>query len=119
MTERDAEIRSEAAIYAEGTQYTTDDLMWLWKNATDAERADGCQAFFARVVAPIRVNVIVDGREITRDAESQWDAVQLIQEHHPAAVAVGPWCGRLDGTAEREYAASAADGAPIVGRMVR
>ena len=69
--------------------------------------------------APIRVTIIVDGREIVRDAESQWDVVQQIQEYHPAAVAVGPWCGRLDGTAEREYAASDADGAPIVARMVR
>ena len=69
--------------------------------------------------ALIRVTILVDGREITRDAESPWDALQQIQEYHPAAVAVGPWCGRLDGTAEREYAASDADDAPIVARMVR
>jgi len=73
----------------------------------------------ATATALIRVHITVDGLEITRDAETPWDALQLIQEHHPAAVAVGPWCGRLDGTSEREYAASDAEGAPIVGRMVR
>ena len=69
--------------------------------------------------ASIRVTITADGREIARDAESPWDALQQIQEHHPAAVAVGPWCGRLDGTAEREYVASDADLAPVVARMVR
>lgn len=69
--------------------------------------------------AEIRVYIDTDAGQIVRRAESQWDALQLIQKHHPAAVAIGPWCGRLDGTAEREYAASDADGAPIVGRMVR
>ena len=69
--------------------------------------------------APIRVHVTVDGRETIFLAESPWDALQLIQEYHPAAVAVGSWCMRLDGTSEREYAASDADGAPIVARMVR
>ena len=69
--------------------------------------------------APIRVHITVDGRETIFLAESPWDALQQIQEYHPAAVAVGPWCMRLDGTSEREYAASDADGAPIVARMVR
>lgn len=69
--------------------------------------------------AMIRVTILVDGREIVRDAESQWDALQMIQEHHPAAVAVGPWCLRLSGQSEREYAASGAEDAPIVARMVR
>lgn len=114
-----AEVRSEAAIYAEGTQYTTDDLVRMWRDATDAERADGCQTFFERIVAPIRVTITVDGREIVRDAESPWDALQQIQEYHPAAVAVGPWCLRLSGRSEREYAASGAEDAPIVARMVR
>ena len=79
--------------------------------------ADGVEPLFA--VAVIRVYIDTDAGQITRDAESQWDALQMIQEHHPAAVAVDSWCGRLDGTAEREYAASDAEGAPIVGRMVR
>ena len=69
--------------------------------------------------ASIRVTITADGREIARDAESPWDALQLIQERHPAAVAVGPWCLRLSGQSEREYAASGADLAPVVARMVR
>lgn len=73
----------------------------------------------ATATALIRVHITVDGRETIFLAESPWDAVQLIQEHHPAAKAVGPWCLRLSGQSEREYAASDAEGAPIVGRMVR
>ena len=69
--------------------------------------------------ASIRVTITADGRESARDAESPWDALQQIQEHHPAAVAVGPWCLRLSGQSEREYAASGAEDAPIVARMVR
>jgi len=79
--------------------------------------ADGVEPLFA--VAVIRVYIDTDAGQIVRDAESQWDALQMIQEHHPSAVAVGPWCLRLSGQSEREYAASDDEGAPIVARMVR
>ena len=79
--------------------------------------ADGVEPLFT--VAEIRVYIDTDAGQIIRRAESQWDALQQIQEYHPAAVAVGPWCLRLDDTSEREYAASGAEDAPIVARMVR
>ena len=52
-TTQTAELRSEAAIYAEGTSYTTDDLVREYKSyvAAAGEDADDCQRFFERFLA--------------------------------------------------------------------
>jgi hypothetical protein len=44
------ELRTEAAIYAEGTGYTTDDLLTAWNTQVDKEN-ENCQEFFARWLA--------------------------------------------------------------------
>lgn len=52
-TTKTTELRSEAAIYAEGTSYTTDDLVRAYNSyvAEAGEDADGCQRFFERFLA--------------------------------------------------------------------
>ena len=52
MTLTTSQIETEAAIYAEGTPYTREDLMTAWRSLTAEQQAETtCQRFFQRFVA--------------------------------------------------------------------
>ena len=52
MTRTTSQIESEAAIYAEGTQYTREDLLSAWRSLTAEQQAETtCQRFFERFIA--------------------------------------------------------------------
>ena len=52
MSRTPGQIETEAAVYAEGTQYTRDDLLAAWRSLTAEQQSETtCQRFFARFVA--------------------------------------------------------------------
>ena len=52
MSRTTGQIETEAAIYAEGTQYTRDDLLAAWRSLTAEQQEETtCQRFFERFVA--------------------------------------------------------------------
>jgi hypothetical protein len=65
-----AEIESEAAIYAEGTRFTRDDLIYAWN--TDRKPGERLQDFFERCLSehPESNNQVVN-EEIIRGAISR------------------------------------------------
>ena len=91
MTRTTSQIESEAAIYAEGTQYTREDLLSAWRSLTAEQQAETtCQRFFARFVADspaatIRVVLWHGTRQEEHLAHSYVDAMVLVDELHQNA----------------------------------
>ena len=52
MTLTTGQIETEAAIHAEGTRYTREDLLSAWRSLTAEQQAETtCQRFFERFIA--------------------------------------------------------------------
>ena len=88
MTLTPGQIETEAAIYAEGTQYTREDLMTAWRSLTAKQQAETtCQRFFERFVADspaakIRVVLWHGTTQETHLADSYAAAIDLVDERH-------------------------------------